>query len=126
QIGSDYLSGTPNRQDFLETAIRWISNGNIETYMANHQHDQNASALWRYFQDVISWVNATFIKKRTKFMKGVDWGSLYNKYKDTLFDTNEIEKETARLIMDDDVQKKKGIYPYILTRDERYLGIRAF
>ncbi|MCK0108221.1 DUF262 domain-containing protein [Flavobacteriaceae bacterium S0825] len=126
QIGSDYLKGTPIRQDYLETAIKWISNGNIEVYMANHQHDQNASALWRYFQDVISWVEATFTIKRKKFMKGVDWGVLYNEFKDEVFNTDSIEKETARLIADDDVEKKKGIYPYILTRDERHLGIRAF
>ena len=59
-------------------------------------------------------------------MKGVDWGSLYNKYKDEVFDTKAIEKEIALLIADDEVQKKKGIYPYVLTRDERHLGIRAF
>jgi len=126
QIGSDYLNGSPIRQDYFETAIKWISKGNIEVYMSNHQHDPNALALWQYFQSVITWVQGTFIKKRTKFMKGVDWGDLYNEYKDKVFDTKEIEKETAKLIADDDVVKKKGIYPYILTRDERHLGIRAF
>ena len=124
-IGSDYLSGSPIRQDYLETAIKWISKGNIEDYMGKHQHDPNASALWRYFQDVITWVEATFTKKR-KFMKGVDWGTLYNKYKDVVYDAKAIEKETAKLILDDDVSNKKGIYPYILTRDEKFLNIRAF
>lgn len=124
-IGSDYLNGSPIRQDYLETAIKWISEGNIESYMAEHQHDQNASALWIYFQSVITWASTTFTKKR-KFMKGVDWGSLYNKYKDEKFDTLKIEEETAKLIFDDDVTKKSGIYPFILTRNERYLSIRAF
>lgn len=125
-IGSDYLSGKANRQEYLETAIKWISNGNIDVYMANHQHDKNALALWQYFQSVITWVQGTFINKRTKFMKGVDWGGLYNKFKDEVFDTKAIEEETAKLIADDDVERKKGIYPYILTRDERFLGVRAF
>lgn len=125
-IGSDYLNGTPIRQEFLETAIKWLSKGDIENYMAKHQHDQNANALWRYFQDVITWAEGTFTTKRKKFMKGVDWGSLYNKYKDKDFDTNKIEEETAKLILDDDVTKKSGIYPYILTRNEKYLSIRAF
>lgn len=125
QIGCDYLNGSAIRQEYLETAIKWISDGEIESYMANHQHDPNASALWRYFQDVISWVEATFTNKR-KFMKGVDWGTLYNNYKDKVYDTKAIEKETAKLILDDDVTKKSGIYPYILTRDEKYLSIRAF
>jgi len=125
QIGSDYLSGSAIRQEYLEKAIDWMSNGDIEGYMAKHQHDPNASALWRYFQDVISWVEATFTNKR-KFMKVVDWGTLYNNYKEKVYNTKAIEKETAKLILDDDVTKKSGIYPYILTRDEKYLSIRAF
>jgi hypothetical protein len=124
-IGSDYLNGSPIRQEYLETAIKWISNGKIEDYMSKHQHDQNASALWRYFQDVITWVSTTFTKKR-KFMKGVEWGTLYNTYKDEKHNTKEIEEETEKLILDDDVTKKSGIYPYILTRNEKYLSIRAF
>jgi len=125
QIGSDYLNGSPIRQDYLETAIKWISNGKIKEYMSKHQHDQNASALWRYFQDVITWIETTFTKKR-RFMKGVDWGTLYNEYKDEQYNTKEIEEEVAKLILDDDVTKKSGIYPYILTRNEKYLSIRAF
>ena len=126
RIGSDYINGSPIRQEYFETAIDWISNGNIEVYMSNHQHDPNASALWRYFQDVITWVEATFTTKRSKFMKGVNWGKLYNKYKDVVYDTKAIEEETVRLILDDDVTKKSGIYPYILTRDEKYVSIRSF
>ena len=125
-IGSDYLNGSPIRQEFLETAIDWISEGKIENYMATHQHDPNATALWLYFQSVITWVNATFNVKRKKFMKGIQWGLFYNKYKDVVFDTKAIEEETARLIADDEVEKKSGIYAYILTKDERYLGIRTF
>lgn len=126
RIGSDYINGSPIRQEYFETAIDWISNGNIEVYMSKHQHDPNASALWRYFQDVITWVEATFTTKRSKFMKGVNWGKLYNKYKDVVYDTKAIEEETVRLILDDDVTKKSGIYPYILTRDEKYVSIRSF
>lgn len=129
-IGSDYLNGSPIRQEYLETAIGWInnddSNDGIKLYMAKHQHDQNATALWMYFQSVITWVDATFTNKRKKFMKGIAWGLLYNKYKDVVYDTKAIEVETAKLIADDDVEKKSGIYAYILTRDERYLGIRTF
>lgn len=125
-IGSDYLTGSPIRQDYLQTAIKWINEDNIEEYMAKHQHDPSASALWIYFQSVISWVGATFSKKRTTYMRGVNWGNLYNKYKDEVFDPKKIEDETARLILDDDVTKKSGIYPYILTRKEKYLSIRAF
>lgn len=125
-IGSDYLNGSPIRQDYLETAIKWISNNEIEEYMGTHQHDPNAGSLWRYFQSVISWIEENFTKKRKKFMRGVDWGTLYNQFKDEVFDPKKIEKETAKLILDDDVTNKKGIYPYILTGNEKYLSIRAF
>ena len=125
-IGSDYLNGSPIRQDYLQTAIRWISEDNIEQYMAEHQHDKNALALWQYFQSVITWIEGTFTNKRTKFMRGIDWGVLYNEYKDEVFDTKAIEEEIAKLILDDDVSKKSGIYPYALTRKEKYLSIRAF
>ena len=79
-MGKDYLTGSPIRQDYLETAIKWINNGDIEGYMATHQHKPNAVSLWNYFQSIISWVEATFRHKR-KQMKGVDWGNLYNDYK---------------------------------------------
>ena len=125
QIGKDYLTGSPIRQDYLETAIKWFSNGNIEEYLGQSQHNPTAVALWNYFQSVISWVEATFITKRPK-MKGVDWGSLYNEYKDANLDPVAIEAVTVKLVMDDDISNKAGIYPYILTRDEKYLNIRGF
>lgn len=59
-------------------------------------------------------------------MKGVEWGSLYNQFKDEDLDVDEIEQETVRLINDDDVTKQSGIYPYILTGEEKHLSIRAF
>ena len=126
KIGKDFMPGSPIRQDYLETAIDWISEGNIEVYMAKHQHDANALALWRYFQDVITWADATFTRKHKKIINSVPWGLYYNKYKDVVLNANEIEEEASRLLIDDDVTKKSGIYPYILTRNEKYLSIRAF
>ena len=125
-LGGDYLSGSPIRQDYLETAIKWISEGEIEDYMGRHQHAKSAASLWEYFQAVIDWVESTFTKKRKKIMKGGDWGILYNAYKDEYLDPARIEEETNRLLFDDDVENKKGIYPYILTRDEKHLNIREF
>lgn len=130
QIGQDYLDGIPIRQDYLETAIDWISNARgssniIEKYMGKHQQDANAKPLWNYLQKVMDWVEATFTKKR-KFMKGVAWGALYNEYKGKKFNAAKIEAETAKLMSDDDVTNKKGIYTYLLTREEKHLNIRAF
>ena len=125
KIGSDYLTGSAIRQDYLETAISWISDGNIDVYMANHQHDANAVALWNHFTNVINWVKAMFIRHRRE-MKGVEWGLLYSKYNGNVYDPAELEKEVKRLMEDSDVERKKGIYSYIFSRDERELGLRAF
>ena len=125
KIGSDYLSGSAIRQEYLETAISWISKGNIEVYMGNHQHDPNAIALWNYFNSVINWVKAIFPKYR-KEMKGVEWGRLYELYSSSTWDAAELETEVARLMADSDVKKKKGIYTYVFDHDEHHLDIRAF
>jgi hypothetical protein len=121
QVANKYLTGAANRQDYLETAISWEAGSGsdeaIELYMANRQHDSNALLLWNNFRSVITWVDGTFTKYRPP-MKGVDWGALYKEYSGAVFDTGKIEAETARLMLDDDVTKKSGIYPFILTRDK--------
>ena len=124
-IGSDYMTGSAIRQQYLETAIRWISKDKIEQYMAVNQHKPNANELWLYFQSVINWIKVVFPKYR-KEMKGVDFGFLYNDYKDKQFNSKELEEEITKLMIDDDVSKKSGIYQYVLTRNEKYLNIRAF
>jgi len=124
-IASDYISGSPIRQEYLETAIKWISDNDIEEYMGIHQDDPTAINLWNHFQSVISWVDASFTNKR-KIMKGVPWGELYSEFQNTNINPSKIEEEIAQLILDDDVTNKKGIYSYVLTRDEKYLNIRAF
>ena len=125
KIGYDYLNGSAIRQDYLETAISWISKGKIKDYMGTHQHDLNAVALWNYFCSVINWVKAIFPKYR-KEMKGVNWGNLYELYSKKTWDATEIDKEVSRLMADSDVKTKKGIYQYVFDHDEHHLDIRAF
>jgi len=124
-LASDYMKGSPIRQDYLETAISWISNEEIEEYMAKNQNKPNANELWLYFQKVISWIKAVFPNYR-KEMKGVDFGILYNEFGEKEFDSKEIEEEISKLMLDEDVTKKSGIYPYVITRNEKYLSIRSF
>lgn len=124
-----YLKGSSIRQEYLETALLWASdkeNITIEEYMAKHQHDPTAQELWSYFRSVIEWAQAIFPKYR-KEMKGLPWGIYYNKYgtrKD--LDPNKLEKEVQRLMGDEDVSKKTGIYEYLLTGEEKLLSIRGF
>jgi uncharacterized protein with ParB-like and HNH nuclease domain len=124
-LGKDYLNGIAIRQDYLETAIKWLSKGNIEEYMATHQHDQNANELWTYFQNVINRIQLTFTKYR-KEMKGIERGYLYNDFKNQHFNTDDLEKEITKLMQDDDITKKSGIYEYLLRKQEKFLNIRAF
>jgi hypothetical protein len=124
-IGSDYVNGSPIRQDYLETVIAWINAGDVEGYMATHQHDPNSNDLWLYFQGVMAWVKATFREYR-KEMKTVAWGSLYNEFKGASLDPVNLEAEVSRLMADEDVTRKKGIYHYVLDGREKHLNIRAF
>ena len=124
-LASTYLNGSAIRQDYLETAIDWISKGYIEGYMLTHQHEPNANEIWLYFQSVINWVKIVFPKYR-KEMKGIEWGFLYNEFKGQNFDHKKLEDAIAKLMMDEDVTNKKGIYAYVLTGKEKHLNIRAF
>ncbi|MEG1686869.1 MAG: DUF262 domain-containing protein [Angelakisella sp.] len=131
-IASDYLKGSPNRQEYLEAAIRWIAardHKEIEDYMAAHQHDTTCSELWLYFQTVINWVKVTFSNPR-KEMKGLEWGVLYNKYGAGKYDPKRLEARIADLMQDEDITKFSGIYEYLLSGEdrklERLLSIRAF
>ena len=127
QMGGKYLAGSAIRQDYLETALDWYAHGDIEGYMAAHQHDASAADLWMYFQDVITWVKTLFPKYRRE-MKGVAWGRLYNEYRGNSYAPAALEAEVSRLMADDDVQKKGGIYEYLLSgcERERVLSIRTF
>lgn len=127
-IAGDYLNGSAIRQNYLETAIRWIAARDgveIEDYMALRQHDTNCNELWLYFQSVINWVKATFPKYR-KEMKGLDWGVFYNKFHENSYDPKTLEARLVELMEDDDVTKNSGIYEYLLGGDQRHLSIRGF
>ncbi len=125
KLGEKYMSGTPIRQNYLQTVLKWMSDNHIEEYMAQHQHEPNADREWQYYQKVIAWVQSTFPNYRS-MMKGLPWGELYNKYKDKDVSASELEEEIKRLLIDDDVTNNKGIYDYVLSGDERKLNIRAF
>lgn len=128
-ISDKLVSGTANRQEILEKALDWISKGKIDQYMADHQHDTNADELWQYFQKMVDWVNETFTNQssgRVKVMKGLEWGMFYNEHKDDKLSAQDLEKRIAKLIDDDEVENKRGIYEYLLSGDERTLNLRQF
>ena len=127
EVGNKYVKGSPIRQDYLETAIKWIKDKSqtVEQYMGAHQHDKTATAMWNNFQSVINRVQAIFPNYRDP-MKGVDWGGLYEHLKDESLDPVVLEAEVNRLMLDDEVSKPAGIYSYLLTDEKKHLNLRAF
>ena len=126
-LANRYLKGEPIRQDYMETVLEWISDGCVKSYMALHQHDTTAMSEWLYFKGVIDWVQTLFPKYRRE-MKGLDWGGMFRLYGKNKYDPATMENDIQRLMADDDVQKKSGIYEYLLSGREREsaLSIRKF
>ncbi len=127
-FAKEYMSGNVLRQDYLETAIKWIASKDgkeIEDYMAEHQHDKDSAELWQYFQQVINWVKIVY-PKYNRLQKGIDWGIYYNDHKDDKFNANDLADKVGKLLMDDDVTNKKGIFEYLIDGKEKHLSIRAF
>jgi hypothetical protein len=127
-LAGDLMNGAPIRQDYLHTVLGWIADRDgieLEEYMAQHQHDKSAIALWTYFQEVVDWVRYTFPNKRA-IMKGVEWGLLYNAHHSHRHNPQDLEDRIIALIADKDVTNQKGIYDYVLSGSEKALNIRAF
>lgn len=137
---SDYLSGSPIRQDYLSTVLQWIADyqglpqrtKDGDYYMAEHQGDDTATELKNYYIAVMEWVGSKF-KTYRKEMKGLPWGYWYNKYKRGELTNNiisktadEIETKIQKLIGDEDVETVKGIYEYIISGEEKHLSLRQF
>lgn len=125
-IAKDYIEGSCIRQEYLETVIKWISNKNIENYMAIHQNDNNCDELVNYFSKVIDWIKNTFIDCDKTILKGINWGILYNNFKDEKLDVEQIKIKIKNLLIDNEIRNKKGIIPYVLTKEEKHLNLRVF
>lgn len=124
-ISEKYVNAKAERQEYLEKALEWISDGKVKDYMSLHQHDSDAQELWQYFQEVIAWVERIFPVYR-KIMKGLDWGRFYNDHKKKKLNAAKLEQRIVELIDDDEVDSKKGIYEYLLTGNEKTLSLRTF
>ena len=127
QKWSAYIKGDVNRQDYLATALNWVSKGNIKEYMSLHRKDNNINELKTYFNTVISWASTTFIDVKSD-MRGLDWGRLYETYHNKAYNPTEVSKKLLELYSDPFVQDTKGICEYILGGcvDKRLLNIRVF
>jgi hypothetical protein len=127
QKWSAYITGSANRQDFLERALDWVSKGEIGAYMSSHRNDTNINELKNYFNSVIDWVSAVFTDVLPE-MKGVEWGRLYEEYHRKSYDPKQISDAVKKLAADDDVTDRKGIFEYVLggCTDTKLLNVRVF
>ena len=126
-----YLSGDPKRQDILATALSWIAverDTSVDGYMADHRHDDGCKELTDYFDEVIAWIDATFIRTPDSEMRGLDWGRLYRTYKSTPYNATALDKAIDELRADEAVRNKRGIYEYVLGGevDPSLLDVRLF
>lgn len=127
QKWSAYVSGSANRQQFLECALDWVSKGHIDEYMSKHRFDKNITELKIYFNTVIDWVSSIFIDVEDE-MCGLEWGRLYEEYHRKPFDPNQVSTEVKKLYADPYVKNRKGVFEYILggSTDTKLLDIRVF
>lgn len=122
-----YISGSINRQDFLERALEWVSNNDIDQYMSKHRHDDNINELKNYFTDVIDWISSVFIDVESE-MKGLEWGRLYETYHTQSYEAAKVSERVHKLLGDYAVRSRKGVFEYILggEQDKKLLEIRMF
>lgn len=122
-----YVKGSANRQDFLERALQWVSQGNVESYMSLHRQDTDIMPVRTYFNAVIDWVSAVFSDVLPE-MRGLEWGRLYEEYHNKPYNVTEVSKRVHELYADPYVTNHKGIFEYILgnEQDKSLLNIRVF
>lgn len=127
QMWGAYISGSANRQEIFATALDWVSKGNVETYMKDHRFSSNITELTNYFNSVIDWVRGVFPVVESE-MRGLEWGSLYEKYHSKPYNPAYMVQRIKELFLDPYVRNRRGVFEYLLGGecDTKLLDIRIF
>ena len=127
QKWSAYVSGSANRQEFLECALDWVSECNIGDYMSKHRKDKNIDELKKYFNTVIDWASSVFTDVESE-MRGLEWGRLYEEYHKKAYNPAKVSAQVRKLYGDPYIKNRKGIFEYILSgsTDSKLLEVRVF
>ncbi len=127
QKWSAYVSGSANRQEFLQRALDWVSKGDIGDYMSRRRFNKNIAELKTYFNSVIDWVSSVFTDIESE-MRGLEWGRLYELYHNKAYNPTKVSKEVRKLYGDPFVKNHKGIFEYILggSKETKLLDVRVF
>lgn len=128
------------RQKLLEIVLNWIVDAenvknreqgksltSIGEYMNNHRHEADASGLWKYYESVMEWVKTTFPTYwKGVTDKGIEWGELYNKYKDnTPHDADQKVNDIVNSAKEEIANISK-VYEAVLSKKYHILTAREF
>jgi len=122
-----YISWSANRQDFLHTALDWVSKWDIGEYMSKHRYDDNILELKTYFNTVIDWISWVFNDVESE-MRGLEWWRFYEEYHRNSYNPNQVSERVHELYADPYVKCRKWAFEYILwwCADSKLLEIRVF
>ena len=127
QKWESYVKGPANRQQFLATALEWVSKGNVDSYMSTHRRDENINEIKTYFNTVIDWVDSKFDDVYDE-MQGLNWGELYERFHNQAYNHSELSAKVYELMHDDFITNRRGIFEYVLggCKDTKLLNVRLF
>lgn len=127
QKWSAYIKGSALRQDYLERALEWVSQGKVSEYMSKHRNDEHITELKNYFNSVIDWVSVIFLECESE-MRGLEWGRLYEEYHLKPYNPQAVLAQVKALYADSYVKARKGVFEYILggSMDAKLLEVRVF
>ena len=122
-----YVAGDEQRQKILETALKWVSGGEVQDYMGRHRFDKDCRELKAYFTSVIDWIDGTFKGVKDE-MRGLEWGELYERFHGNAYNADEVWRRVEELLDDDCVTAKRGVFEYVLggEADTKLLNVRVF
>jgi hypothetical protein len=129
QKWSAYVNGAVNRQDYWARALEWVAKGedHVEAYMSSHRTSSDISEVKAYFNSVMNWITTVFTDVESG-MRGLEWGRLYETYRDGKHDPKEMSAGVQRLLGDSYVENRRGIWEYLLggSKEKKLLDIRIF
>ena len=122
-----YVKGDPKRQEILEAALDWVSNHDIDGYMAAHRNNSDITELRNHFDSVMDWIDSLFEYTGAE-VRGLPWGDYYNKYHNNAYDVCYLNRRVNELLSDPYVHNGKGIFEYLLggEKEPQLLDIRIF
>ena len=127
QKWESYVKGPANRQQFLATALEWVSKGNVDGYMSAHRRDNNINEIKTYFNTVIDWVDSKFDDVYDE-MQGLNWGELYERFHHLPLNHSELSAKVNELMHDDYIENHRGVFEYVLggCSETKLLNVRFF